>query len=94
VGGSQGYSGEEAEAAAAEHGIDLLVVKREEAKRGFVLLPRCWVVERSLAWMARCRRLVKDYERVPEVLVGLHFVAFSMLLLNRLGPNLGLPMSA
>ena len=90
----KGYSGEEAEAAAAEHGIDLLVVKHEEAKRGFLLLPRRWVVERWFAWMARCRRLVKDYERVPEVLVGLHFVAFSMLLLNRLGPNLGMPMSA
>jgi transposase len=83
----QGYSGEDAEAAAAEHGIDLLVVKHAEAKRGFVLLPRRWVVERSFVWMARCRRLVRDYERLPGVLVGLHFVAFAMLLLNRLGPQ-------
>ncbi len=90
----QGYTGDDAKEAAAEHGIDLLVVKHEQAKRGFVLLPRRWVVERSFAWMARFRRLVKDYERVPEVLVGLHFVAFSMVLLNRLGPNLGLPVSA
>lgn len=90
----QGYTGEEAEEAAAEHGIILMVVKHEQAKRGFVLLPRRWVVERSFAWMARCRRLVKDYERMPEVLVGLHFVAFAMLLLNRLGPSLGLVASA
>lgn len=90
----QGYTGEAAKEAAAEHGIDLLVVKLEEAKRGFVLLPRRWVVERSFAWMARCRRLVKDYERLPEVLVGLHFVAFASILLGRLGPSLGLAASA
>lgn len=90
----QGYTGSAAEEAAAEHGIDLVVVKHEEAKRGFVLLPRRWVVERSFAWMSRCRRLVKDYERLPEVLVGLHFVAFTSILLGRLGPSLGLAASA
>ena len=90
----QGYTGEDPKSAAAEHGIELLVVKHESAKRGFVLLPRRWVVERSFAWIARFRRLVKDYERMPEVLVGLHFVAFTMVLLGRLGPNLGLAASA
>ena len=49
----QGYTGEAAEEAAAEHGIQLEVVKHTEAKRGFVLLPRRWVVERSFAWAAR-----------------------------------------
>ncbi len=72
----------------------MLVVKHEGTKRGFVLLPRRWVVERSFALMARFRRLVKDYERMPGVLVKLHFVAFSMLLLGRLEPNLGFPVSA
>jgi transposase len=52
------------------------VVKLPEAKRGFVLLPRRWVVERSFAWATRCRRLVKDYERYAEPLAGLHVVAF------------------
>ena len=52
----QGYTGETAEQAAAEHGIQLEVVKHTEAKRGFVLLPRRWVVERSFAWAARFRR--------------------------------------
>ena len=60
----QGYTGEEAEKAAAERGIALRVVKLPEAKRGFVLLPRRWVVERSFGWMARFRRLAKDYERL------------------------------
>ena len=62
----QGYTGEKASEAAAEHGIQLEVVKQEEAKRGFVLLPRRWVVERDFAWASRFRRLVKDYERLPE----------------------------
>src|SRR5688500_15808957 len=80
----QGYTGEQAEADAAAHGIRLEVIKLPEAKRGFVLLPRRWVVERSFAWMARFRRLAKDYERLPEVVAGLHFVAFVALMLHRL----------
>ena len=79
----QGYTGEAPEAAAAEHGIRLEVVKLPEAKRGFVLLPRRWVVERSFAWTARFRRLARDYERLPQTLVGLHFLAFAILLLHR-----------
>jgi transposase len=80
----QGYSGERAAADAAEHGIRLEVIKLEEAKRGFVLLPRRWVIERTFAWAARFRRLAKDYERVPEVFAGLHFLAFATLMLRRL----------
>ena len=80
----QNYTGERPAAAAAEHGIRLEVVKLEEAKRGFVLLPRRWVVERSFAWAARFRRLARDYERLPETVVGLHFVAFACLMLHRL----------
>ena len=79
----QGYTGETAQDAAALHGIKLEVVKLPEAKRGFVLLPRRWVVERSFAWATRFRRLVRDYERLPETVRGLHFVAFACLMLNR-----------
>ena len=79
----QGYAGERAEGAAAAHGIRLEVVKLPDAKRGFVLLPRRWVVERSFAWMARCRRLARDYERLPTTLAGLHVVAFVILMLRR-----------
>jgi transposase len=82
----QGYTGEEPAADAAAAGIELRVVKLPEAKRGFVLLPRRWVAERSFAWEARFRRLARDYERLPEVLAGLHFVAFACLLLHRLIP--------
>jgi transposase len=78
----QGYTGENAADAAAEHGIQLEVVKLSEAKRGFVLLPRRWVVERSFGWMSRFRRLARDYERLPETLAGLHYLAFVILMLK------------
>lgn len=79
----QGYSGPKPAAAAHAHGIDLEVVKAPEAKRGFVLLPRRWVVERSFAWATRCRRLVKDYERYASTLAGLHMVVFAYLMLKQ-----------
>jgi len=79
----QGYTGEQAAADAEAQGIRLEVVKLPTAKRGFVLLPRRWVVERSFAWMARFRRLARDYERLAETLAGLHFVAFAMLMAHR-----------
>ena len=79
----QGYTGEEAAEEAEAHGMRLEVVKHEEAKRGFVLLPRRWVVERDFAWASRFRRLVKDYERLPATLAGLHFVAFACLFLQQ-----------
>ncbi|TCP10620.1 transposase [Crenobacter luteus] len=80
----QGYTGAHPAAAAREHGIELEVVKLPEAKRGFVLLPRRWVVERSFGWAARFRRLARDYERLPETLAGLHFLAFACLMLTHL----------
>jgi transposase len=79
----QGYTGDQPAADAEAHGIRLEVVKHTEAKRGFVLLPRRWVVERSFGWMARFRRLARDYERLPETVAGLHFIAFSCLMLHR-----------
>jgi transposase len=80
----QGYTGAQAEADAAAHGIRLEVITLEEAKRGFVLLPRRWVVERSFAWASRFRRLAKDDERLPDVVAGLHVLAFVSLMLHRL----------
>jgi transposase len=79
-----GYTGERPAEDAAAHGMRLEVVKLPEAKRGFVLLPRRWVVERGFAWTTRFRRLVRDYERLPETLAGLHLVAFVFLMLQRL----------
>jgi transposase len=81
----QGYTGEKAANDAEKQGIELVVVRLpDQAKRGFVLLPRRWVVERSFAWMARCRRLAKDYERLATTMVGLHYLAFACLMLRSL----------
>lgn len=80
----QGYTGEEPAQAASQQGIHLEVVKHHEAKRGFVLLPRRWVVERSFAWAARFRRLVRDYERLATTLAAYHWLAFAMLMLATL----------
>jgi len=84
----QGYTGENAAWAADKHSVRLEVVKHTEAKRGFVLLPRPWVVERSFAWAARFRRLARDYERLALTLAGLHYLAFAILMLANLAKAL------
>jgi hypothetical protein len=67
----------------AAHGLQLEAVKLPEAKKGFVLLPHRWVIERSVAWVVRFRRLARDYDRLPATLAGFHFLAFVILLLKR-----------
>jgi transposase len=84
----QGYTGESAAQAAEKHGVRLEVVKHTEVKRGFVLLPRRWVVERSFAWAARFRRLARDYERLAKTLAALHYLAFAILMLANLARQL------
>ena len=79
----QGYTGDKPAEAAEAQGIRLEVINLPTAKKGFVLLPRRWVVERSFAWLARFRRLARDYERLSETLAGLHFVAFALLMAHR-----------
>jgi transposase len=90
----QGYTGDVPAEAAAAEGIELHVVKLPDAKHGFVLLPRRWVAERSFAWKTRFRRLVRDYERLSETVVGLHLVAFGCLMLQHLFTLLTAPASA
>jgi transposase len=80
----QGYTGDQPAAAAAQQGMELLVVRHHQAKRGFVLLPRRWVVERSFAWAARFRRLARDYERLATTFAGYHWLAFVTLMLGAL----------
>jgi transposase len=79
----QGYIGQKPAEAAKAQGIELQVVKLPETKKGFVLLPRRWVVERSFAWATRFRRLVKDYERYASTLADLHLVAFACIMLQQ-----------
>ena len=81
----QGYTGADAARQAESAGIKLEVVKHTEAKKGFVLLPRRWVVERSFGWLGRFRRLARDYERLSVTLAGWHWLAFIALLLAKTG---------
>ena len=92
----EGYTGAIAEQMAADHGITLIVVKRPDATKGFVLLPKRWVVapsgSPSFAWAGarwvRFRRLARDYERLVDTLAGLHFLAFAMLMFKNVVPIL------
>ena len=68
------------------HGMRHHVVSREPGQKGFVVLPRRWVVERSFGWVNRFRRLARDYERLPETFAGLHFVVFVTLMLTHAVP--------
>ncbi len=81
----QGYTGEDAARQAEQEGIRLEVVKHTEATRGFVLLPRRWVVERTFGWLGRFRWLAREYERLTTTLEGWHWVAVLALLLVRAG---------
>jgi transposase len=79
----QEYAETQAAQNAEAHHMPLEAVKLPEAKKGFVLLPKRWVVERSNAWTARFHRLARDDEQLTETLAGLHYVAFAILRLKR-----------
>ncbi len=79
----QGDTGDKPAKAAGEQGLKLEGGRPPEAKRGFVLLPRRWVVERSFAWATHFRRRVKDHEGYASAPAGLHLVAFLCLMLRK-----------
>ena len=83
-----GYTGDTPKAAAADQGIALAVVKLPDLKRGFVLMPRRWVIERDFGWMSRFRRLARDQERLADVLKGFHLIACTMLMWKQVLPIL------
>jgi putative transposase len=62
----------------------LVIIKRSDTAKGFELLPRRWVVERTFAWLANYRRLSKDYELLPATSEALIYLAMSRLMLRRL----------
>ena len=65
-------------------GLTLVIVRRAAGSTGFVVQPRRWVVERSLGWLGRWRRLAKDYEELPEVAGTMVKLAMIRLMLHRL----------
>ncbi|MGY3333437.1 transposase [Mesorhizobium sp. USDA 4775] len=60
------------------------IVKRSDSAKGFEVLPRRWVVERTFAWLGRCRRLAKDFERSIESAQAWVFIANIRMLTRRL----------
>jgi putative transposase len=69
-------------------GLTLIIVRRTAGTTGFVVIPRRWVVERTLGWLGRWRRLSKDYEELPEVSEAMVTLAMIRLMLHRLShPN-------
>ena len=65
-------------------GLTLIIVRRIAGTTGFIVLPRRWVVERTLGWLGRWRRLARDYEELPEVSEAMVTVAMIRLMLHRL----------
>jgi putative transposase len=65
-------------------GLALIIVRRAAGTTGFVVQPRRWLVERSLGWFGRWRRLSKDYETLPEVSEAMVTLAAIRLMLHRL----------
>ena len=81
-----GYRGQLADWVASLSGWVLEIVQRPRDSRTFEVLPRRWVVERTLAWLGRCRRLSKDYEALPETTESWVYIAMTHLMLRRLAP--------
>jgi putative transposase len=81
-----GYAGQLVDWVLTFGGWFLEIVKRPEGSKGFQVLPRRWVVERTLAWLGRYRRLSKDYEALPQTSEALIYIAMIHLMLRRLAP--------
>lgn len=81
------YGGELVEWVKTLLGWVLEIVKRPKDQKGFVVLPRRWVVERTLGWLGRYRRLSKDYEERPESEEAIVLIAMINLMVHRLEPE-------
>lgn len=64
--------------------VNLQIVKRADAAKGFVVLPKRWIVERTIAWLNRCRRLAKDWENLNRKALAFVRLASIRLMLRRL----------
>jgi transposase len=89
-----GYQGRLVALAKSAWGIVLEIVRKPADQRGFTVLPRRWVVERTFSWLLRWRRLVRDYERLPQTHEAMVKWAMVGLMLNRLAPPPGPKPSA
>jgi putative transposase len=90
--GDSHYGGELGSEAQADYGIVLEVVTKSEGQRGFVPLPKRWIVERTLSWVTHCRRLARDYERNPAYSEAWVYVAVIHRMLKHLAPDQSAPV--
>jgi putative transposase len=88
----RGYSGEAFGAWFADQGVDLEIVGGDRKGQGFAVEPRRWVVERTLGWLGRSRRLAKDYEHHTENAESMIYLASIARLLNRVCSPVGRPL--
>lgn len=79
-----GYQGEPVRKAGADNGIEVEIIKRSDQDKGFVLLPKRWIAERTFGWLNRERRLSKDYERKEDSSEAFIHVSMIRLMLRRL----------
>ena len=79
-----GYAGRLVHWAADKTHITLEIIRRGVHAKGFEVLPRRWVVERTFAWLSRSRRLARDYERLPETGETMIYAAMSRIMLRRI----------
>ena len=84
MGADEAYEGPRVEQLALQTGIEVEGVKRSDQDKGFVVQPERWMVERTLAWLSRKRRLSKDYERKEECSEAFIYLGMSRLMLDRL----------
>ena len=83
-----GYAGKLVDWVVLTCGFLLEIVKRSDDVKGFVVLPRRWVVERTFAWLGRYRRLSKDYEQLPQTSESMIYAAMVNLMVRRLAHQL------
>jgi putative transposase len=81
-----GYAGHLEDWAPDETGFTLQIVRKPDDQRGFAVLPKRWVVERTFGWFGRYRRLSKDYEERPESSVAMIHLAMTHRMLRYLAP--------
>ena len=79
-----GYRGQLVEWAKSEYGWALAIVEKPPDQKGFSVLPRRWVVERTFAWLGRYRRLAKDYDLLPATSQAWIYIAMTHIMLRRL----------
>ena len=85
-----GYQGKPtADDVKEQAGIPLEIIKRSDAAKGFYVLPKRWIVERTYGWLNRCRRLVKDYENLTRIHAAFIILAMIRLMLRRFVRNVG-----